>query len=111
MLSESNGKLLVLASSYALPTKRFKPINLAVEKMAKLLRTDVEIVIFKKQFKPIYVYYKSGEEEKVPIYCDNGDELDSQTIYSTLKDMIFVLSFHPKHSWLKKIREEFMQFS
>jgi len=111
MLSGSNGKLLVYASRFASPTKRLKPINLAVEKIAKLLKADVQLVTFRKKFTPIYVYYKDGDDNAVPIYCNNGEQLDSQTIYSTLRNMIFVLSFHPKHSGLKQIRKEIMPFS
>jgi hypothetical protein len=111
MLSEPEGKLLVYASSFSLPSRRLKPVSMAVEKMAKLLRTRVQLVTFQEKSKQIYVYYKNGDDEPIPIYCDKGNELDSKTIYSTLRNMLFVLSFHPKHSGLKLIRKEIMQFS
>lgn len=87
------------------------PISSAAEKMAKLLKMNVEVKTFRKRFTPIYVYYKEGEEEPIPIYCDNGEHSDIQEIYKTLRNMIFVLSFHPKHSALRSIRKEIMRFS
>jgi hypothetical protein len=111
MFEGSNGKLLVYASSFASFEKRLKPVSGAAEKMAKLLKMSVEVVKFRKEFTPIYVYYKEGENEPIPIYCDNGEGSDTQQIYGVLKNMMFVLSFHPKHSALRNIRKEVTQFS
>lgn len=112
MLEGSCGKLLVYASSFSSREKRLKPISGAAEKMAKLLKLNVEVVTFRKKFTPIYVYYKEGEEEEpIPIYCDNSERSDMQEIYKVLKNMIFVLSFHPKHSALRSIRDEVIRFS
>ena len=109
MLANNNGKLLVCASSFASREKRLKSVNSAAEKMAKLLNADVEFVAHKKKFKPIYVYYKSGDEEPIPIYCNKGEKSEMQDVYATLSRMMFVLSFHPKHSALKFFRKEMAQ--
>jgi len=111
MFEGSNGKLLVYASSFASFEKRLKPVSGAAEKMAKLLEINVEVVKFRKKFTPIYVYYKEGEGEPIPIYCDNGEGSDMQQVYKVLRNMMFVLSFHPKHSTLRSIRKKVMQFS
>jgi hypothetical protein len=111
MFENSGGKLLVYASSFTSREKRLKPISTAAEKMAKLLKLNVEVVTFRKRFTPIYVYYKEGEEEPIPIYCDNAERSDMQEIYTALRNMMFVLSFHPKHSALRHVRKEIMQFS
>ena len=111
MLECSDGKLLVYASSTMSDGDRFKCVSVAAEKMAKLLRLDLEVVTFQEEFTPIYVYYKSGEEEPIPIYCDKGGESGGREIGETLKNMMFVLSFHPKHSALKQRRAEIMRFS
>jgi len=87
------------------------PISNAAEKMAKLLKMNVEVKTFRKRFTPIYVYYKEGEEEPIPIYCDSGEGSDTQKIYSALRNMMFVLSFHPKHSALRNIRNQLIHFS
>jgi len=111
MLQSCNGKLLVYTSSFMSRETRLKSVSVATEKMAKLLKLDVEIVTFTKKFAPIYVYYKSRDEEPIPIYCDSGEKTDIQEICTALRNMMFVLSFHPKHSALKQIRREIIRFS
>jgi len=86
-------------------------VSVAANKMAKLLKLPMEVVTFGEEFDAIYVYYKNGDEEPIPIYCDKGGKFGMQEIYKALRNMIFVLSFHPKHSALKRIRKEVMLFS
>jgi len=102
---------LVYASSLALSEKRLQSVSVAAEKIAELLKLRMEVVTFGEEFGPIYVYYKNGDDEAIPIYCDKGGEFDMQEIYKALRNMMFVLSFHPKHSVLKQIRKEVMLFS
>ena len=111
MLSTQDSKLLVYASSSVPRESRLKPVSAAAEKMAKLLNVSMEVKRFRKRFTPIYVYYKNGDEEPIPIYCDNGGATDAQEIYTTLRNMMFVLSFHPKHSTLRGLRKEIMRLS
>jgi hypothetical protein len=79
--------------------------------MARRLRLDFEVKTFKKKFAPIYVYYANGDDEPVPIYCVNEGQSNIDEICTTLRNMMFVLSFHPKHSALRQIRSELIQFS
>jgi hypothetical protein len=111
MLENSNGKLLVYASSLRFREKRLKSVSMATEKMAKVLRLNVEVITFREEFAPIYVYYKNGEEEPIPIYCDKGEKANTQEICTALRNIMFVLSFHPKHPALRRMREELMRFS
>jgi hypothetical protein len=111
MLESCHGKLLVYASCFASHGNRLRSVSIAVEKTAELLKLDVEVITFNGEFAPIYVYYRNGNEEPVPIYCNKGGESDIQQIYKALTNMMFVLSFHPKHSALKQIRKKVMQFS
>jgi hypothetical protein len=111
MLENHNGKILIYASSFTSRGKRLKSVSVAAEKMAKLLKLNVEVVTFREKFAPIYVYYESGDEEPIPIYCDKGGKSEVQEIFTALRNMMFVLSFHPKHSALKHIRKEVMLFS
>ena len=86
-------------------------MSVAGDKMAKLLKLPMEVVAFGEEFDPIYVYYKNGDEEPIPIYCDKSGKFGMQEIYKALRNMMFVLSFHPKHSALKRIRKDVMLFS
>jgi hypothetical protein len=111
VLENSNGKLLVYASALTSHEKRLESLRSAAEKTARLLRLNVEVVTFREKFKPMYVYYKNGDEEPIPIYCDSGGKTDKQEICVALRNMMFVLSFHPRHSALRQIRKEIMRFS
>jgi hypothetical protein len=111
MFENSNGKLMVYASSSAFREKRMRFIRVAAEKMAKVLKLNFEVITLREKFTPIYVYYKNGDEEPVPIYCDKDGKADEREVYTALKNMIFVLSFHPKFSALRQIRKEVMLFS
>jgi hypothetical protein len=102
---------MVYASSFSSSEKRLKPVNVATEKMAKLLKMDVELVTFRERIKPIYVYYKEGDEEPIPIYFDKGEKTNAREIYTALRNMMFVLSFRPGHTALRQMRKEIMQFS
>jgi hypothetical protein len=76
------------------------------------LNLDFEIVRFERASSPIYVYYEENdEEEPIPLYCDEGKISGLEEISSRLRNMMFVLSFHPKHSALKEIRKELLKLS
>jgi hypothetical protein len=109
MIDYAGGKLFVYASSFS--QKRLRPISMAAEKMARLLKLNFEIRTFRKCFAPIYVYYETGDEEPIPIYCNNNGQSSIEEVYTTLRKMMFVLSFHPKHQALSLVRKEIMQFS
>jgi hypothetical protein len=111
MLESSNGKLLVYASRFMSNRKRLKSVSMATEKMATSLNLNFEVITFGVKVTPIYVYYKNGDEESIPLYCDKGKKVNIQDVCAALRNMMFVLSFHPKHSALKQIRREIMQFS
>jgi len=109
MLHSGNGKLFVYASSSLSKTRRLMPVRTAAEEMARRLRLDFEVRTFRKKFAPIYVYYANGDDEPVPIYCMGEEQSDVNEICTALRNMMFVLSFHPKHSALKHIRSELIQ--
>jgi hypothetical protein len=110
-LENPNGKLLIYASNFAFREKRLKSVSMATEKMAKLLDLNFEVITFGEKIALIYVYYKNGDEEPIPLYCNSGGKANVQEIYMALRNMIFVLSFHPKHSALRQIRKEIKRFS
>jgi hypothetical protein len=111
MLENLSAKLVVYASVTASQEERLTPVSAAVEKVAKLLKMGVEVVAFEKGFAPIYVYFQSREQDPIPIYCDGEKRFGVEEICSSIRNMLFVLSFHPKHSALKDLRDRIRQFS
>jgi hypothetical protein len=102
----NSGKLLLYASTGAPHRKRLQSVRTATEETARLLNLDFEIVKLGKDLPQIYVYYEKGNGEPIPLYCDEGKQYDLQEICTSLRKMMFVLSFHPKHSALKRMRGE-----
>jgi hypothetical protein len=112
LLKNNSGKLLVYASTGVPRKKRLASVRTATEETAKLLNLDFEIVRFRNSFSQIYVYYECGDGgEPIPLYCDKGKAGDQQDICAALRKMVFVLSFHPKHSALKQVRGAIMRLS
>jgi len=61
---------------------------------------------------PIYVYYEESDgDEPIPLYCDEGKMSGLEEICSALRSMMFVLSFHPKHTALRQMRKEIIKLS
>ena len=111
MFRNESGKLMVYASSTSSPRERLHSVRTAAEAMAKQLHLDFEMVKQAAGNAPIYVYYEQGNDEPIPLYCDEGKTGDLQEIQARLKSMMFVLSFHPKHAALKQVRSSIMTFS
>jgi hypothetical protein len=111
LLKNNSGKLLVYASTGFPRKKRLASVRTATEETAKLLNLEFEMVRFRNSFSQIYVYYENGDDEPIPLYCDKGKAGDLQDICATLRKMVFVLSFHPKHSALKQVRDAIMRLS
>jgi len=102
MLS-NNGKFLIYASNQH---RRLKIVKPAVAKAAETLKLRIEVAQTKKLL-PIYVYYRSEcSEEEIPVYCDWGKDGNEEDVYCAIKNMMFVLSFHPRHSALQTVRKE-----
>jgi hypothetical protein len=112
VFKNNSGKLLVYASTDAPRKKRLASVRTATEETAKLLKMDFEVVKFSNSCSQIYVYYECGDGgEPIPLYCDKGKAGGLQEICATLRKMMFVLSFHPKHSALKQVRGAIMRLS
>jgi hypothetical protein len=111
MFENNNGKLLVYASASSPRGRQIRDVSVATEKIARLLNLSLETISFQSKFSPIYVYYKCGDEEPVPVYCTNGKRSNMKDIYASLRRMMFVLSFHPKNSALRRVRKRIIQLS
>jgi hypothetical protein len=111
MYKNNCGKLLVYESTGATSRERLESVKTAAQQTAERLNMDFGIVKFGKTGAPIYVYYESCEAEPVPLYCDEGKMAGLEEISSALRNMMFVLSFHPQHSALRQMRGEIVKLS
>jgi hypothetical protein len=111
MFRENCGKLMVYASSGIPKQERLKSVRSAVKETAKRLNLDFE-VIHSESASPIYVYYEENEgKEAIPLYCDEGKISGLEEISNKIRNMMFVLSFHPKHPALAQMRSELLKLS
>ncbi|MFX1495479.1 MAG: hypothetical protein ACFFBZ_14440 [Promethearchaeota archaeon] len=101
---ETNGKFMIYASNMPNP-ERLKIVGSAVAKVANSLKLETELSPRRKLLS-IYVYYKSDESDEIPVYCDWGKSWREDDVYRAIRNMMFVLSFHPLHSNLRAIRRE-----
>ena len=100
-------------ASTGLPSKeRLDSVRNAAKETAKQLNLNFEMIRFDRDSSTIYVYYEEGDgEEPVPLYCDEGKASGLHEISNALRNMMFVLSFHPKHLALRQIRGELLKLS
>ncbi len=92
--------------------KRLDSVRAAAKETAKRLNLDFEIVRLERASSPIYVYYEeSNGDEPIPLYCDEGKISNLEEISGKLRNMMFVLSFHPNHSALREMRKEILKLS
>jgi len=100
-------------ASTGIPTrKRLDWVRAAAQQTAKRLNLNFQMVKLDSAGSPIYVYYEETVgDDPIPLYCDEGKMSDLEEISSTLRRMMFVLSFHPKHSALRQIRKDILKLS
>lgn len=101
---ENNGKFMIYASNVP-SSERLRIVGSAVAKVANVLNLQTELSPRRKQLS-IYVYYKSNSGDEIPVYCDWGKGWKEEDVYQAIRNMMFVLSFHPSHSSLRTIRKE-----
>jgi len=95
---------MIYASNTSSP-KRVRIVGSAVTKVADSLNLKTELSPRRKLLS-IYVYYKSEAGDEIPVYCDWGKSWKEEDVYRAIRNMMFVLSFHPRHSSLQTIRKE-----
>jgi hypothetical protein len=111
MFKENSGKLLVYASTQASSRERLYSVRTAAKETAKRLNLDFEVVRIERASSPIYVYYEENDGEPIPLYCDEGKRSGLEEISGKIRNMMFVLSFHPNHAALKEMRSELLKLS
>jgi hypothetical protein len=100
---ENNGKFMIYTSNVQNP-ERLRVIGSAVSRVASSLKLETELSA-KRKMLSIYVYYKNDVGEEIPVYCDWGKSWREEDIYRAIRNMMFVLSFHPRYSRLKMMRK------
>ena len=111
LVLRNGGKLLLYASAGGSQRKRLSSVREAAMETAQRLNLGFEVVPFRKRCRQIYVYYENGNDEPVPIYCDEGKTFNPDGICASLRRMMFVLSFHPRNEALRTMRSELTGFS
>ena len=112
MFKGNCGKLMVYASTGFPGKKRLESVKDAAKETAKRLNLDFEIIRFDRASSPIYIYYEEFDgDEPIPLYCDEGKMSGLEEISNKLRNMMFVLSFHPNHPALKEMRKEILKLS
>ena len=111
LVLRNGGKLLLYASAGGSQRKRLSSVREAAMETAQRLNLGFEVVPFRKRCRQIYVYYENGNDEPVPIYCDEGKTFTPDGICASLRRMMFVLSFHPRNGALRTMRSELTGFS
>jgi hypothetical protein len=112
MFKENYGKLMVYASTGVPKGKRLESVRMAAKETAKRLNLDFEMVRLDRAPSPIYVYYEENDgDEPIPLYCDEGKMSGLEEISGKIRNMMFVLSFHPNHLLLKEMRSELLKLS
>ena len=102
---DANGKFLIYTPRFSNQGNRLRVVGSAVAKVAKTLSLGVELASTRKTLS-VYVYYRNEGGEEIPVYCDWGKSWSEEDVYKAIRNMMFVLSFHPEHSDLQDIRKE-----
>lgn len=100
----TRGKFLVYASRLSAQKGRLKTVGRAVVRVAESLGADIE-VYQREDVLSIFVYYKNGVKEKIPVYCDWSKNWSEEEVYHAVKSVIYALSFHPEYTVLQTIRK------
>jgi len=106
----SNGKILIYVSNNSNSFSGLRNVENAVSKIANRLKLDLEI-IRRSDLNSIWVYFESHDGQLIPVYFNYWSKCREEEVYTRIRNMMFVLSFHPKFSDLKSIRKEVIQLS
>ena len=103
---------MVYASNGDPHKKRLQSVRTATQETAKRLNLNFQMVRLHGAASPIYVYYEeNGTDDPIPLYCDEGKISGLDEISCALRRMMYVLSFHPKHTALRHMRNEILKLS
>ncbi len=84
--------------------ERVRVVGSAVLRVASSLKLETELSSRRKMLS-IYVYYRSDAGEEIPVYCDWGKSWREEDVCRAIRNMMFVLSFHPSYPRLAMMRK------
>ncbi|MEM2975680.1 MAG: hypothetical protein QW821_04615 [Candidatus Bathyarchaeia archaeon] len=102
-MMQDKAEILIYAPNFHRENERLRIVNSAVAKIANKMRLKVQVAP-RKELTSIYVYFRNGNSEEIPLYSDWGKKGSEEDVYSAIRNIIFVLSFHPKYLFLRKAR-------
>ncbi len=102
-MAAPSGKFMVYASAFPGRSDRLKTVGRAVFRIADRLGADIEISQ-RRNVQSIFVYYRNGGKERIPVYCDWGKNWNEEDVYHSIWSVVYALSFHPEYSVLQTIR-------
>ena len=100
----SSGKFLIYTSRFSRRRERLKTVGRAVVRVAERLGADIE-VYQRNDALSVFVYYKNGGKEEIPVYCDWDKNWNEEEVYHAIRNVIYTLSFHPEYTVLQTIRK------
>ena len=103
----SNGKILIYAPNNSDGFDGVKSIESAASKIAKRLKLGLE-VIQRADLNSVWVYFESCDGQLIPVYFNYWPDCREEEVYMKIRNMMFVLSFHPRFGGLRPIRREIM---
>ena len=107
MCKKDEEKLFVFVSSSS-SNQKISFIKNAVKKIAQQLNLEFEVVNLSKSVNQTFVCYRKSGADKIPLYYEKTKYETAQEIYTKIKNMLFVLSFHPNHGKLKEKQDEIL---
>lgn len=103
----SNGKILIYAPNSSNGFDEVRNVENAAGKIAKRLKLGLE-VIQRADLNSVWVYFESRDGQLIPVYFNYWSNRSEEEIYMKIRNMMFVLSFHPRFDSLRSIRQEIM---
>jgi len=102
----SNGKILIYTPTGSNGNfDGVKNVENAANKIARRLKLKVE-TIQRTDLSSVWVYFESHDGQLIPVYFNYWSKCQEEEAYAKIRNMMFVLSFHPKFSDLKSIRKD-----
>jgi len=98
------GTFIIYAPPQGWREDRLEAVRRAVRRIAKTLGAGVR-VIRTPAAHTVYVFYRNGRAEDVPIYYDRDGRRGEEEVYRTAWSVVFALSFHPAYPALQRIQE------